>query len=697
MTSTIITHASSVLNINNNQIQAVLDLNKDGCTIPFIARYRKEATGNLDEVAIKNILDTVKIIEEREKRREYIITYLKGEGKLTPELKGKLIKAKSIQELEDLYLPYKPRKKTKADEALEKGLEPLAELIISKELSSKDALVFAEKYINENVNSADEALDGAMDILVQRVSDSPEVRSYIRQELQRGAAVAKVKRGKKDESSVYKDYFDFNGPVNSLPAHRVMALLRAEKEKILSLSIDFKDTQEIYEKKAAKTVFKTESKLAVEASSLSLERHLKKSLSTEIFKGLKEKAEEESLVFFSRNLEKILLYPPYGEKCVIGIDPGIRTGCKAVLIDDNGNFKENMTLYLHKNPSDAEKISQWINAHNVEAIAVGDGTYGKETCSILKNLYGDLVVIEVDEDGASVYSASDTAREEFPDLDATVRGAISIARRFQDPLGELVKVDPASLGVGQYQHDIHKEKLREKLKETVQWVVNRVGVNCNTASSHLLSYISGLDKKSALEIVKYRKENRKIQSRKELKGIKGIGPKTFEQCAGFIRIFGGENILDSTGVHPESYKDLKDIAAIMNEDLENLINMPDKIDLQEVKKNLNISELVSVIEELKKGGLDPRDDFTVPQFDNTLESFEDVKEGMIVPGKIDNVVAFGAFVDIGLKEKGLVHISEISHDYVSDIFEFLNIGDMVTVKILSLDNNRKRISLTMKL
>jgi len=576
-------------------------------------------------------------------------------------------------------------------------LQPLADEIISKNLSLADAQKQAEKYINENVANTVEAFDGAMDILVQRVSDTPEVRSFIRLELHKGVAAAKVKRGKKDDSSVYKDYFDFKGPIDTLPAHRIMALLRAEKEKVLSLSIDFKDTPVIYETRAAQMALGIRSEAAQMAASLSLERHLKKSLSTEIFKELKEKAEEQSLFYFSRNLEKILLYPPYGEKCVIGIDPGIRTGCKTVLIDDQGSFKENMTLYLHKNASEAEKISTWIKSYNVEAIAVGDGTYGKETSSILRKLYGDLVVVEVDEDGASIYSASETARDEFPDLDATVRGAISIARRFQDPLGELVKVDPASLGVGQYQHDIHKEKLREKLKETVQWVVNRVGVNCNTASSHLLSYISGLDKNTALEIVKYRKEKKKISSRKELQGIKGIGPKTFEQCAGFIRIFGGDNVLDSTGVHPESYKDLKAIAKLMNEDLEELVSVPDKIDVKKVNNDLAIKEISSVIDELRKGSLDLREDFSAPSFDNSLESFEDAKVGMIVPGKIDNVVAFGAFVDIGLKEKGLVHISEIAHEYVSDIFEFLNIGDMVTVKILSIDNERKRISLTMKL
>ncbi|MCP4137919.1 MAG: S1 RNA-binding domain-containing protein [bacterium] len=695
---TLIKNVANELNLTQYNIEAVLELTEEGCTIPFIARYRKERTGSLDEVDISNILELFSRMEEREKRREYIIQYLEENGKLTPALKKKLAAAPTLAKLEDIYLPYKPRKKTLADKARELGMEPLAELIKKNNLADAEALKAAEKYTGKDVPEKEAALEHAMNIIVQEVSDSAEVRGEVRESLGKGKVSCGVKKGKEKEGEKFRDYFNFTEEISGMPGHRIMAVLRGEKEGILSLSLGEDGDMDRLAERISKIHFKKKGDLLVKASKESLRRHLMNSLGNEVMKKVKERAEEESVGLFSKNLEKILLFSPFGEKAVIGIDPGIRTGCKTVAIDRNGDFKEYMTLNLHRNELEAKKLLVWAKEYDVAGIAIGDGTFGRETYTIVKQLFkGTAVVVAlVDEDGASVYSAGETAREEFPELDATVRGAISIGRRFQDPMAELVKIDPKSLGIGQYQHDVNHTLLKEKLGQTVEWAVNKVGINLNTAGYHLLSYVSGLDKRKAKEITRYRSEHKKIQSSKELKKIKGIGAKAFEQAAGFLRILDGANVLDSTGVHPESYGHVERIAEFCSVSVEELVKNPGLIKKDKVKKALKIPELDSIIDELKQKGLDPREDFKAMEFRDDVQSIDDLTEGMVLNGVVDNVLAFGAFVDIGIKDKGLVHISEVSNSYVEDITSVLSIGDEVEVRVLGVDLERKRISLSIK-
>jgi len=686
------------LNLKLFQIEAVIELSDEGCTIPFISRYRKERTGNLDEVAVNSVLERYSCLVELEKRRDYIIKYLTDNEKLTPELDKRLRKASSMSELEDIYLPFKPRKKTLADKAIELGLEPLSKILKEKNLSEEEALKAAEEYVGDDVPDSKTALEHAKNILVQEVSDSAEVRGFVRDNLRKGKLECSAKRGKKDEGVKYRDYFDYSEDATKVASHRVMALLRGVREGMLNLGVEPRKGEDDLSHDVALLHFKKRGLLLTEVSEESFGRHLKKSIGNEIFKELGERAERDSLDVFSKNLENILLFSPFGEKSVIGIDPGIRTGCKAALLDENGDFSESATLYLNRNVSEAKKLLEWVNQYDVKGIAIGSGTFGRETYKILKELFLDspVVIALVNEDGASIYSASETARDEFPDLDLTVRGAISIGRRFQDPMAELVKIDPKSLGVGQYQHDISPSLLKEGLTKTVEWAVNRVGVNLNTAGYHLLSCISGLDMGKARELVKYRSEHKRISSIKELKKVKGIGAKAFEQSAGFLRIKDGKNILDSTGVHPESYGHVEDIAKLYGVSLEELVENPDMIKLSRVKKELDIPELESIINELKSRGLDPRSDFSTADFRDDIESIDDLKEGDILNGVIDNVAAFGAFVDLGIKDKGLVHISEVSDEYIEDINSVLSVGDRVSVKVTAIDLERRRISLSIK-
>lgn len=690
-------HVSQILNIKQWQVDAVLELSNEGCTVPFIARYRKEKTGNLDEVEIQNIIDTCSRLEEMDKRREFIIGSITETGNMTPEIMAKLGKAETLAELEDIYLPFKPRKKTLADKAIELGLLPLAEFIIKISPNKTQALAEAGKYLSPEVPDADTALEHAVNILAQQVTDCAEARKHLREKLQRGIIQSSVKRGKAEEGDKYRDYFEFHEPAQKIASHRTMAILRGEKEGYLNVSVALAEDEETVARDITKISFHKDGEMLRLAATDSLKRHLMKSIGNEVLESLYEKAELDSLEIFARNLEKIILFPPFGAKPVIGIDPGIRTGCKSVLLDQSGNILRHDTVFLSQNEDNASKLLAWAK-EGVKGVAIGAGTFGKETYKIIKKLFkgSDIVVALVDEDGASIYSASETARKEFPDFDITVRGAISIGRRFQDPMAELVKTDPKSLGIGQYQHDIRPKLLHEKLDRTVSWAVNKVGVNLNTASPHLLARVSGLDTKKAAEIVNYRTANGGLRERSELKKVKGIGAKTFEQAAGFLRITGGPNPLDATGVHPESYSDVKKLASFYGVTVPELIKNPAIADIRTMKEKLEINEASSLLGELAKKGLDPREGFKETDFDEDISSIEDLKEGMVLNGMVDNLVAFGAFVDIGIKDKGLVHISEVSNTFIKDINSALAVGQEVRVKVIGIDSQRKRISLSIK-
>ncbi len=685
---------SKALKISEKSVRAVLELTESGCTIPFIARYRKEMTGNLDEVKVAETIDFAEKISNLDKRKRAILKSLEETGNYTDELGHSVAGAADMTTLEDIYAPFKPGRKTKADKAVEAGLQPFAEYIMLNDPTEAVMNEKAKAFVCDAYPDASAVKEGVKEIIAQKIADNAEIRAVVRKSTECGTVVSKVKRGKKESGTLYSDYFDFRESAQKITPHRIMALSRAEKEEILNLSIEPAASAEELSKKAESMFFAKRSPFFEECSAYAVSSRILGSLETETFSKLRDLAIEASLDLFHKNLEQILLMPPFGEKAVIGIDPGIRTGCKAALLDEHGNFVESMLLNLHLDKNEAKKLEKWIEKYNVKGIAVGSGTFGREAHEILKSFFGrTLVVASVSEDGASIYSASAVAREEFPDLDLTVRGAISIGRRFQDPLSELVKIPPESLGVGQYQHDIPAKKLSERLKRTVEWAVNRVGANLNTASPYLLAYISGLDSKKSAEIAAYRQGGRRFKNIEELRNIKGIGAKSFEQCAGFLRIFGGDEILDSTGVHPESYDLVKDTAKKCGILLEDLVKNPEIID-----KNQKLKELLppSVIEELKKRGLDPREKFEQVEFSEEVRTISDLKEGMILHGIVSNITDFGAFVDIGIKEKGLLHISEIADKFIRHPSECLKLGQKVTVRIKNIDIERKRISLSMK-
>ncbi|MGI6394852.1 MAG: helix-hairpin-helix domain-containing protein [bacterium] len=681
--------------IDEAKIRTVLNLVEEGCTIPFIARYRKEKTGNLDELQVAEIIDVSNKIAALDKRKNAILKSLVETGSYTDELGNLVDNAPDMTTLEDIYAPYRPGRKTRADKAIEAGLSPLSEFVVSNNPDKESILNKALEFISDSFKTAEEVLGGVKDIVAQKIADDLKVRGYVRERVKNGTLFSKVKRGKKEEGVVFSDYFDFSEPVSKIVPHRVMALNRGEKEGFLNITVSPVEEFENISSRICSTFFNgRKSEFFNECIAESYDRLLSRSIETEVFNELKEVAIESSLTFFHSNLEQILLAPPFGEKPVIGIDPGIRTGCKAVLLDDFGNYVDSKVLYLSTDKSQALKIEKWIKGNNIKGIAVGSGTFGRETSEILKSYFkNEVEIVLVDEDGASIYSAGSIAREEFPDLDLTVRGAVSIGRRFQDPLSELVKIAPESLGIGQYQHDIPQKMLSERLTRTVEWAVNKVGANLNTASPYLLSYISGLDSKKARNISDFRKENGRFSNILQLKEIKGIGAKTFEQCAGFLRVLNGTELLDSTGVHPESYETVKKAAMLCNVSVEELLNKPEII-----KKNVAASEIVapSIIEELQKKGLDPRKKFESVEFSDEIKSMSDLEIGMTVNGVVDNILAFGAFIDIGIKEKGLLHISEIANEFVKNPSDYLKIGQIVKVKILSVDVERKRISLSMK-
>jgi len=690
------------LNLRNAQVEAVLNLLNEGATIPFIARYRKDKTGGLDEVQIQQVQDEAKFLKEFTERKAFIEKAITEQNKMTEALQDKLNKATTIAELEDIYLPYKPKRKTKAQTARENGLEPLALLLL--EQTDIDVANEASKFITENVKSNDEALQGARDIIAETVNEDAQVRAKMRKLFEDTATFqSKVVEGKETEAAKYKDYFDFNEPVSKIPSHRILAVLRGFLEGYLRMGISpvEEDALETVEKMYVKGMSPSAEHVK-KAIKDAYRRLLQPSLESEFRTALKAKADEEAINVFAENLRQLLLSSPLGSKRILAIDPGYRTGCKIVCLDEKGELKKTGLIFIHENNrlfESEHKIRELVSEYNIEVIAIGDGTAGRETEQFIKKLQLNLPIFLVNEDGASVYSASETAREEFPNEDVTVRGAVSIGRRLMDPLAELVKIDPKSIGVGQYQHDVNQFRLKERLDQTVISCVNAVGVNLNTASKHLLGYVSGIGSTLADNIVKYRSEIGKFTHRNQLLKVPRLGGKAFEQCAGFLRIKEGENVLDASAVHPEAYQLVERMAADNGVEVKALIGNEQAIKQIDTKKYVTeqFGELTikDILNELKKPGLDPRSELEQFEFAN-IYSMEDVHVGMVVPGVVTNITRFGAFVDIGVKQDGLVHVSEIAHQYITDPNEVLKLNDKVQVKVLEVDLSRKRIALSIK-
>jgi uncharacterized protein len=696
------------LGLTLKQINNVYDLKNEGATIPFMARYRKEATGNMDEVVIGNVVEQINYFAELDKRKETVLKTIEGLGKLTPELKQRIENCFDATELEDIYLPYKPKRKTRATQAIEKGLEPLAKLIFEQGNESPDTE--AAKYLNDQVKDTKEALQGARDIIAEWISEHEQARNKVRQLFTESAVLSsKVLTSKKEEEEAqkYRDYFEFSEPLAQSPSHRTLAIRRGEKEGFLIMDINI-DKQTAVDELERVFVKKSnpngaEVKKALEDS---LDRLLKPSIESEFRLVSKTKADEEAIHVFTENLRQLLLASPLGSKKVLALDPGYRTGCKLVCLDAQGNLVHNTAIYPHPPQNEWQKsvaeIKYLVDRYEIEAIGVGNGTAGRETEQLVRSIdFGKPVnIFQVNESGASIYSASEAAREEFPDQDVTVRGAVSIGRRLLDPLSELVKIDPKSIGVGQYQHDVNQTRLKEALDRVVESAVNFVGVDVNTASKHLLVYVSGLGSTLAKNIVEYRARNGAFTSREELKKVPMMGPKTFEQCAGFLRIPGAANPLDNSSVHPESYYVVEKMAKDVQASLEELIRQG------ELRKKINRKQYITesigeftiddILKELEKPGRDPRAPIEEFRFDETIKAIEDVKPGMTVPGLITNITNFGVFVDIGVKQDGLVHISQLSNTFVSDPNQVVKLQQKVMVTVTEVDVARKRISLTMK-
>jgi len=697
---------SGLLNISEKQVFKTIGLLDEGATIPFISRYRKEVTGELDEIAVGAIKQHYEKLQELSKRKETILQTIEEQKKLTPELKKRIEDCWDSTELEDIYLPYKPKRQTKAEIARKKGLEPLAKIIMLQ--FERDVYGKAMAFVKDDVKDVKEALQGARDIIAEWVNEDEGARNAIRNIFRRGAVItSKVIKGKEEEAAKYRDYFDFSEPLSRCSSHRLLAMRRGETEGFLRVSISPEDEKclDALDRKFVKG--NTEASQQVEmAVTDSYKRLLKPSIETEFANLSKEKADEQAIRVFAENLKQLLLSPPLGQKRVLGVDPGFRTGCKLVCLDAQGNLLHNETIYPHPPQNEkgkaGMKVTALISTYNIDAIAIGNGTASRETEEFIVNLRYDrkVQVFVVSEDGASIYSASKIAREEFPEYDVTVRGAVSIGRRLMDPLAELVKIDPKSIGVGQYQHDVDQGKLKQSLDQTVENCVNQVGVNLNTASKHLLTYISGLGPALAQNIVNYRTENGAFNSRKELMKVPRLGGKAFEQCAGFLRIPDAKNPLDNSSVHPESYHVVEKMAKDLNCDVATLIS--DKALKKDLKlenyqtDTIGMPTLRDIMTELDKPGRDPRQHIQIFEFDKSVKIINDLREGMILPGIISNITNFGCFVDIGVKEKGLVHISEMADRFVSDPTEIVNLHQHVQVKVLSVDLERKRIQLSMK-
>lgn len=691
------------LSLKEANVSAVLELLNEGATIPFIARYRKDRTGAMDEVQVQDIQQEASRQKEFADRKVFIEKTITEQGKMNDGLQAKINAATTLAELEDIYLPYKPKRKTKAQTARENGLEQLATKILEQENFSP--LAEAEGFITENVKSVEEALQGARDIIAEIVNEDAEVRAKMRNLFERDATVSsKIVTGKETEAAKYKDYFDFSEPVTKIPSHRVLAVMRGFMEGFLRLGFSPSEEDALYilEKQFVKNNNEAGEQVK-KAVKEAYRRLLQPGMESELRMALKIQADEEAISVFAENLRQLLLSSPLGGKRLMAIDPGYRTGCKVVCLDEKGDLKKTDLIYVHENNNrllDAEhKVRSLVQQYGIQAVAVGDGTAGRETEQFIKKLDLKIPVFLVNEDGASIYSASETAREEFPNEDITVRGSVSIGRRLMDPLAELVKLDPKSIGVGQYQHDVNQVRLKERLDQTVISCVNMVGVNLNTASKHLLSYVSGIGPSIADNIVKYRNENGGFTSRKQLMQVPRLGSKAYEQCAGFLRVKEGENPLDASAVHPESYDLVKSIAKDLSVDVAKLVGNEELLKQVDAKKyiteTIGAHTIQDIINELKKPGLDPRSEAQAFEFAN-IYGIEDVAVGMVIPGIVTNLTRFGAFVDIGVKQDGLVHVSEVAHKYITDPNEVLKLNDQVMVKVLEVDMERKRIALSIK-
>ena len=703
------TKIAETLNLSPRQVEKTIELLEGGATVPFIARYRKEATGSLNEVQIAAIRDILIKCKELDKRRESIVQSIDEQGKLTPELKAKLLAADNMTELEDLYLPYKPKRKTRASMAIEKGLEPLANAIMLQQNTDIDTL--AAKYINteKGVSDIDEALGGARDIIAERINEDTTTRNRMRNLYRRSAMLsAKVAKGKEEEGAKYSSWFDWQENMMKAPSHRILAMFRGENEGFLKVKIQPDDDSQAIEQLERQWVKSNSEcsqqvKMAVKDS---YKRLLAPSMETEFYNILKERADADAIKVFAENLRQLLLASPLGQKRVLAIDPGFRTGCKVVCLDAQGNLIHNETIYpfssVREERDSVKKLENLVEAFKIEAIAIGNGTAGRETEEIVKRarFKTKVIAVMVSENGASVYSASDIARQEFPDYDVTVRGAVSIGRRLMDPLSELVKIDPKSIGVGQYQHDVNQSLLHESLNDVVVSCVNNVGVELNTASKELLSYVSGIGPVLAKKIVDYRTKKGPFVSRQELLQVDRLGEKAFEQCAGFLRIRNASNPLDRSAVHPERYELVERMAKKVGASVAELV------DNKELRAKINIADFVStecglptledIIKELDKPGLDPRTKFEVFEFDKNVSRIDDLREGMILPGIVTNITAFGAFVDVGVHQDGLVHVSQMTDKFVKDPNEVIKLHQHVKVKVTEVDVKRNRISFTMK-
>jgi protein Tex len=709
----VLLHIAQQLNVSLHSLTATIALLDEGATVPFIARYRKEVTGNLDEVQIRDIQEKLEYFRELEDRRETVLRTIEEQGKLTPELKAKIEATLEKNELEDLYLPYKPKRRTKATIAREQGLEPLAMYLWNQEQSEQSVDQLAASFVNSDkgVESIEDALRGARHIVAEMIAENADHRKFIRQlMMDDGVVAARAIEGAEDPEGKYRMYADYREPVSKIPSHRMLAIRRGAKEGVLMFEIELdREKPLLYLKN--RTIrepgdWTPHLELAAEDA---YDRLMNPSIQTEVRLELKDRSDEEAIRVFRDNLQNLLLAPPAGRLSVLAIDPGLRTGCKIAAIDDTGKFLEHGIIYPLEPRNDiagaVRLLAGMIARHNVRAISIGNGTGSREADAFVKDFLRqaglkDVFSVVVSESGASVYSASDIARAEFPDLDLTVRGAVSIGRRLQDPLAELVKIDPKSIGVGQYQHDVDQKRLKQSLDATVESCVNRVGVDVNTASWALLRYVAGINERTAIKIVEYRNQNGRFRSRVELKAVPGLGPKTFEQAAGFLRIRGGEQRLDMTAVHPESYAIVENIAGSLGVAVEDLISHPELIEKVKIEdfrtETAGIYTLTDIREELRKPGRDPRDKFTVAQFREDVKEIKDLQPGMVLEGVVTNVTKFGAFVDIGVHQDGLVHISELSNRYIKDPSEAVKAGQIVKVKVLSADAKAKRIALSMK-
>jgi len=700
---------ADLLNLNSKDVTATVNLLDEGATIPFISRYRKEITGSLDEVQIMQIRDEIERLRQLEQRRETILNSIESQGKLTEELREKILAAETLSKLEDLYLPYKPKRRTKATIAREKGLEPLAQFIL--EQKSNQVFEEAEKFISteKDVPSVIEALQGARDIIAEVMSEDALNRESMRELFKKSAIVkSRVIRGKEEEGEKFSDYFEWEEKLMSCPSHRMLAMRRGEKEDILILDItvDNDEARELIERKMITSRGEAASQIK-EAIEDGYKRLLQPGIEAEMRLLTKQQADEKAIVVFADNLRELLLASPLGQKTILALDPGFRSGCKLVALDKQGKLLEDTVIYPHepqRRTTEAEMIVlAFCQRHNIEAIAIGNGTASRETEQFIRGidvLPKSIPVIVVSEAGASVYSASEVARDEFPDKDVTVRGAVSIGRRLADPLAELVKIDPKSIGVGQYQHDVDQTHLKNKLDEVVGSCVNGVGVELNTASKQLLSYVSGIGPVLAQNIVEYRNEHGEFHSRKELMKVPRMGEKVFEQCAGFLRLRNGVHPLDKSAVHPESYHIVEKMAADLNCSIDDLIQEKDlrkKIQLSNyVSETVGLPTLKDIVSELEKPGRDPRKSFEIFSFDENVHEIKDLREGMRLPGIVTNVTNFGAFVDVGVHQDGLVHISQLADNFVDDPNKVVKVGQQVWVNVTEVDVKRKRIALSMK-